>query len=72
MLLCSNNVNWGILQVLIPESEGPDDPLGLATLTILRTRNFVGRVTVYWEVSEEGRMDLLPTSGNVTFEEVHM
>ena len=57
-------------QILIPESVGSTDPLGLAILTVLRTRNFVGVVTVYWAVSEEGEMDIQPTSGNITFDEV--
>ncbi len=32
----------------------------------------MGTVTVYWEVSEDGRADLEPGSGNVTFAEVRM
>ena len=55
------------LQFLIPESSSPSDPMGLVTLTVQRTANFVGVVTVYWEVEEAGRMDLEPTSGNLTF-----
>ena len=57
-------------QFLIPESIGLDDPLGVATLTVKRERNFVGVVTLYWEVSEDGRLDLEPVSGNLTFAEV--
>ncbi len=41
--------------------------MGVVTLTVQRTTNFVGVVTVFWEVSEDGRMDLQPTSGNLTF-----
>ena len=59
------------LQILIPESEGPDDVNGVATLTVQRTRNTVGDVTVYWEISEDGRMDLEPSNGNLNFREVH-
>lgn len=59
-----------MFQILLPESEGPNDANGVATLTVLRTRNSVGNITVYWEISEDGRMDLQPTSGNLTFTEV--
>ena len=44
--------------------------MGVVTLSVERTRNFVGEVTVYWMVSEDGIMDLEPISGNVTFAEV--
>ena len=44
--------------------------MGMATLTVQRTGNFVGVVTVYWEVEEDGRQDLEPTSGNLTFDQV--
>ena len=54
----------------MPESEGPDDPNGVATLTVLRSRSTVGEVTVYWEVAQDGVMDLQPTSGSLTFREV--
>ena len=51
-------------QFLIPEGQS-------ASLTVQRTRNFVGVVTVYWEVASDGTMDLTPTRGNLTFGEVH-
>lgn len=57
-------------QFLIPESQSPDDSMGVVTLTVRRSRNFVGEVTVYWAVSEDGVMDLEPAVGNVTFAEV--
>lgn len=57
-------------QFLIPESQSPDDSMGVVTLTVERSRNFVGEVTVYWAVSEDGMMDLEPAAGNVTFAEV--
>ena len=60
-----------LLQILLPESEGPDDTNGVATLTVLRTRNTVGDITVYWKVREDGRMDLEPSTGNLTFREVY-
>ena len=44
--------------------------MGVATLTVQRTRNSVGTVTVYWEVGADGVDDLEPTSGNLTFAEV--
>ena len=57
-------------QILLPESESPDDPNGVATLTVLRSSSTVGEVTVYWRVSQDGLMDLQPTSGNLTFRDV--
>lgn len=35
-----------------------------------RAVGFVGEVTVFWEVAVEGRQDLEPSSGNLTFQEV--
>ena len=58
------------VQILLPESEGPDDTSGVATLIVLRLRSTVGEVTVYWEVAQDGVMDLQPTGGNLTFRDV--
>ena len=41
--------------------------MGVVTLTVQRTANFMGVVTVYWEIEDDGLMDLEPTSGNLTF-----
>ena len=60
------------VQILLPESEGPDDTSGVATLTVLRLRSTVGEVTVYWEVAQDGVMDLQPTGGNLTFRDVRI
>ena len=57
-------------QILLAESESPDDPNGVATLTVLRSRSTDGEVTVYWEVGQDGVSDLQPTSGNLTFRDV--
>ena len=46
--------------------------MGVVTLTVQRTINFVGVVNVYWEVNEDGLMDLEPTSGNLTFAPVSL
>ena len=43
--------------------------MGLASLTVERGTSSAGEVTVFWEVAEEGRMDLEPTRGNLTFQE---
>ena len=65
-------LSWDLCfpQILLPESEGPDDPNGVATLTVLRSSSAVGEVTVYWRVSQDGLMDLQPASGNLTFRDV--
>ena len=39
-------------------------------LTVQRETGFVGEVTVFWEVANEGIADLEPTRGNITFGEV--
>lgn len=57
---------------MIPESSGPNDTMGIATLTVQRARSSVGEVTVYWEVDEDGVADLEPTFGNITFAEVRL
>jgi len=44
--------------------------MGVVTLTVQRTANFVGVVTVYWAVSQDGVQDLEPTNGNLTFDTV--
>lgn len=55
------------LQIVL--SEGTTSS-GLASLTVERDTSFVGEVTVFWEVASEGRQDLEPVRGNLTFEEV--
>lgn len=56
--------------MLVSESDGSDDPVGMATLTVERSTSFVGEVVVYWEVSIDGLDDLEPSSGNLTFADV--
>lgn len=43
---------------------------GSATLMVMRGVGLVGESIVYWEVSSDGRQDLEPVSGNLTFSEV--
>lgn len=57
------------LQVLLSESSAGGS-VGSAPLTVERGTSFLGEVTVFWEVSPEGRQDLEPISGNLTFQEV--
>ena len=44
--------------------------MGMATLTVMRSVSAVGVVTVYWSIEEDGWLDLIPNSGNLTFQEV--
>ena len=57
-------------------SEGADlmdaDSADFASLTVERATSLVGVVTVFWEVDISGTQDLEPTSGNLTFAEVHL
>lgn len=57
------------MQILIPES-GVNSS-GAASLVVMREVGLVGEVIVYWEVSSDGRQDLEPVRGNLTFPEVH-
>ena len=46
------------------------DAVGSASLAVERGTSSIGVVTVFWEVAVEGRQDLEPIRGNLTFEEV--
>lgn len=52
---------------MVSESGGS---AGSASLSVERRVSFVDEVTVFWEVDSEGRQDLEPISGNLTFQEV--
>ena len=58
-----------VMQILTPERD--INSSGAVTLVVLRQVGLVDESVVYWEVSSDGRLDLEPVSGNLTFPEVH-
>ena len=52
------------LQIVLSET------MGTASLVVERDTGSTGEVTVFWEVAPEGRSDLEPVDGNLTFPEV--
>ncbi len=57
-------------KIVVPEGSGANGSVGVAFLTVQRGISFVGETIVFWEVNDEGRQDLEPNSGNLTFMEV--
>ena len=55
------------VQVVLPETDGES---GAATLTIQRAKGTANTVTIYWEVSQDGQLDLVPYNGTVVFPDV--
>ena len=55
------------MQVTIPEGDGES---GVATLTIQRAKGTAGEVAIYWEVSQDGQLDLVRYNGTVIFPDV--
>ena len=55
------------MQVIIPEGDGES---GVVTLTIQRAKGTAGEVAIYWEVSQDGQLDLVPYNGTVIFPDV--
>ena len=58
------------MQLVVSESFGSDDPMGVVTLTVERSTGFIGEVIVYWEVEDDGLDDIEPADGNLTFADV--